>query len=72
MKVPKCLGKGVLKQVSRRLGDSAVIDPKGNIISQTKAHKENIETVLLNFDELNAFREKFPVGNDADDFEIRY
>ena len=51
-------------------GDSAVIDPKGNIISKTKAHKESVETVSISLDELNAFRDKFPVGNDADDFII--
>ena len=51
-------------------GDSVVIDPKGNIISKTKAHEENIETVTLNFEELNNFRKKFPLTNDADKFEI--
>lgn len=51
-------------------GDSAVIDPKGNIISKTKAHEESVETVSLNLDELTAFRTKFPVANDADKFEI--
>ena len=51
-------------------GDSAIIDPKGNIISKTKAHEESIETISLNLDELNAFRKKFPVANDADKFEI--
>ncbi len=51
-------------------GDSAVIDPKGNIISKIKAHEESVETVSICLDELNAFRDKFPVGNDADDFVI--
>jgi len=51
-------------------GDSAIVDPKGNIISKTKAHKESVETVSLNLDELNNFRKKFPVSNDADKFEI--
>jgi len=51
-------------------GDSVVINPKGNIISKTKAHEENIETLNLNLTELNVFREKFPVAKDADNFRI--
>ena len=51
-------------------GDSAVIDPKGNIVSKTQAHEESVEAVSISLDELNAFRVKFPVGNDADDFVI--
>lgn len=53
-------------------GDSAVIDPKGNIISKTRANIESIETLTLDFDVLNAFRKKFPVGKDADDFTIHH
>ena len=52
-------------------GDSAIIDPKGNIISNIKAHEESVETVSLDLDELNAFRTKFPVADDADKFEIK-
>lgn len=51
-------------------GDSAIIDPKGKIISKTKAKQESIETISLSLEELNAFREKFPVEKDADKFEI--
>ncbi len=51
-------------------GDSMVIDPKGKTISSINAHEEKTETLTLNIDELNAFRKKFPVGNDADSFEI--
>ncbi len=51
-------------------GDSAVHNPKGNIMSTTKTFEESVETLVLNLDELNAFREKFPVGKDADDFQI--
>ena len=51
-------------------GDSGVYDAKGNKISKTKVHEENIETLLLDKDKLNAFREKFPVGKDADNFRI--
>ncbi len=51
-------------------GDSGVYNPKGNLISRTKAHEESTETISLDLAELNAFREKFPVGKDADDFTI--
>ncbi len=52
-------------------GDSMVIDPKGNIISHTEPHTESVETVELSLQSLNEFRKKFPVGKDADDFEIK-
>jgi omega-amidase len=51
-------------------GDSAVIDPKGNVISQTKPFEEKAETIELNKRELEDFREKFPVESDADNFNI--
>ncbi len=52
-------------------GNSAVIDPKGNVISTIPAYQNTIETTTLNRQELEDFREKFPVGLDGDDFEIR-
>ncbi len=52
-------------------GDSMVVDPRGNIMTNTEPHQESIETVSLSLDELNRFREKFPVGKDADDFIIK-
>jgi omega-amidase len=51
-------------------GDSAVIDPKGNVISQTKPFEEKAETIELSKRELEDFREKFPVESDADNFNI--
>lgn len=51
-------------------GNSAVIDPKGNVISTIPAYQNTIETTTLNRQELEDFREKFPVGLDGDDFEI--
>lgn len=51
-------------------GGSAVIDPKGQVISKTQPHQENIETVSLSYEELEDFRKKFPVGLDGDEFEI--
>ena len=52
-------------------GDSAVINAKGEIISHLKSNQENIETIILNKDELNKFREQFPMLLDADKFEIK-
>ena len=51
-------------------GDSMVVDPKGKIISHTEPQKESIETVEVSLQYLNKFREKFPVGKDADEFEL--
>lgn len=52
-------------------GDSAVINPKGEIISSTMANEINVETLELNYNELAEYRKVFPVGLDADDFEIK-
>jgi len=51
-------------------GDSAVINFKGEKLSQTEANDESIETVSLNYAELEEFRKIFPVGMDADDFTV--
>lgn len=51
-------------------GNSAVIDPKGNVISNITEHQNCIQTIELNRQELDVFREKFPVGLDGDEFEI--
>lgn len=52
-------------------GDSAVINPKGEIISTTKANEEATETVALSYTELAEFRKQFPVMQDADKFELK-
>ena len=52
-------------------GNSAVIDPKGNVMSNIAEHQNYIQTIELNRQELEDFREKFPVGLDGDDFEIQ-
>jgi omega-amidase len=52
-------------------GDSAVINPKGMIISKTKASEESVETIALSYKELEDFRKAFPVGLDADRFRIQ-
>ncbi len=51
-------------------GDSVVIDPRGMIISKTKANEESIETVTLNYSELVEYRKVFPAALDADSFKI--
>lgn len=52
-------------------GDSMVIDPRGNIISKTKAGKTGVETIELSKRSLEEFRKLFPVGKDADLFGLR-
>lgn len=51
-------------------GDSMVINPLGEIISKTKAYKESVETVELDYKFLAELRKKFPVGLDADSFKM--
>ncbi len=51
-------------------GDSAIINYKGEALSKTKAHEENIETLIVSYKELTEFRKSFPAGLDADSFEI--
>ncbi len=52
-------------------GDSAVVDPKGIVISNIEPYKEQIERITLSMKELKEFREKFPVLPDRDEFIIR-
>jgi len=52
-------------------GDSVVINPKGEIISRTKASEESIETISLDKNYLNDVIKIFPVGLDADNFELK-
>jgi predicted amidohydrolase len=51
-------------------GNSVVIDPKGFVISALNEGETGIGNAVLNLDELNQFREKFPVHLDADEFTI--
>jgi omega-amidase len=52
-------------------GDSVVLNPRGEVISMTRANEESIETVILDRGYLEEFRKIFPVGLDADGFEIK-
>lgn len=51
-------------------GDSLIINPRGEIINKPKSNEESIETITLNKNYLNDFRKIFPVGLDADEFNI--
>jgi omega-amidase len=52
-------------------GDSALIDPRGEIIAETARYKEGIITGEISITELADFRNRFPVLNDSDKFTIR-
>lgn len=52
-------------------GDSMVINPRGEIINKTQAHQESIEIVSLDYSYLAEFRKIFPVGLDADEFNLQ-
>lgn len=51
-------------------GDSCIINPRGEVISKTKAHEDISETVNLSFIYLEEFRKVFPVMLDGDEFKI--
>ena len=52
-------------------GGSAIIDPKGATICDTVFDQEQVKSASLSYSELCEFREKFPIGLDADSFEIQ-
>lgn len=51
-------------------GDSTVFDSKGKVICACDPFKEEIQAIELNYEDLQDFRVKFPVLNDADNFKI--
>lgn len=51
-------------------GDSMLINHRGETLIDQPTHQEFIETGVLDYNELHAFREKFPAWMDADDFDI--
>ena len=51
-------------------GQSIIIDPKGRIVCDMKGATDVVASCELSLAELNRFRTKFPVSNDADDFVI--
>jgi len=69
-----CLGVnrvGVDGYGNQHSGDTMVIDPKGQILTQSTPFNECMLSVTLHFDELKSFRDEFPVGMDWDDFEVK-
>lgn len=52
-------------------GDSVAIDPKGQVIAACTPKQACITTCALDGAALNDFRERFPVGMEADDFELK-
>ena len=53
-------------------GDSLVISPRGQVISNTQPYKESAEAVKISWEEIQEFRDKFPVHLDADEFTIQH
>lgn len=51
-------------------GNSAVYDFKGEKIVELIPSIESVETVTLNKESINVFRQKFPAGLDSDKFEL--
>lgn len=53
-------------------GNSAIISFMGEQITSTQENIESTETTNLSLDDLNSWREKFPVSMDGDEFEITH
>jgi omega-amidase len=54
----------------RYCGDSMIINPKGEIIAAAARNEECYITGEISMPELSAFRKKFPVWKDADNFTL--
>jgi predicted amidohydrolase len=50
-------------------GGTVVIDPYGKAIAECPMGEESEASAIVDMDALEVFREKFPVLNDADEFE---
>jgi omega-amidase len=53
------------------IGGSQMIDARGNVLGKL-ANEEGVLEVEMDMDDLHAFRKKFRVLNDADQFSIHY
>ena len=53
-------------------GDSAIITPKGENISNIMPSKEMQETIVMSYEKLKSFRQSFRLGPDWDKFTIEY
>lgn len=47
-------------------GGSVIVDPYGVVVAECAKGEESEATAIIDMDKLNAFRQKFPVLNDAD------
>jgi predicted amidohydrolase len=47
-----------------------IINPRGEIISSAEDNGECLVSSEISITELNSFRKKFPVKNDADEFTL--
>ncbi len=52
-------------------GDSKVFSPKGEPLLEFMPHEEGVKTISLDMESLKRFRDKFPVANDGDGFELK-
>jgi predicted amidohydrolase len=52
------------------VGNSAAFSPKGETLCSFEEGAEGVKTVTISLDDLNAFRMKFPVGSDSDNFNL--
>ena len=53
------------------IGNSMLIDPKGELLWKAANQKEETKTIELSLENLNEFRRRFPVGMDADEFNVK-
>lgn len=51
-------------------GDSMILDYLGQELVTVPAHTEELESAILNYQKLAAYREKFPAWKDADNFDL--
>jgi len=51
-------------------GDTQIVNPKGQIVSNFDANKEQLKTYTLSHQSMEDFRTKFNVGLDWDSFNI--
>ncbi len=51
-------------------GDSQIINPKGEVICMVRSDVEAVVPFSLDYEKLQNFREKFPVGKDWDSFHL--
>lgn len=53
-------------------GDSQIINPKGEVICMARSDVEAVVSYSLDYEKLQSFREKFPVGKDWDSFTLNH